>query len=150
MSFFNHNENSMIDALPERIKAIATSVPATFTEMNGRYSLEAIVAERRSFLSPKKLTYRAFFRIDEMEKVLLFSEELKETGAGLTGAGVSFKTETYKTGTGGREGNIAEQSSLFGERYDYTFDYAKVRRQAEDAAREAGFDFKYMVNPAEL
>ena len=137
--------------LLDDIKTIVSSVPARLKEKNGLYSFEFIVAERKVFLSTKRLAYRAAFRIDETKKELRFSEMLKESGSGISSGagdispGFDFKTETYKTGMGPREGGIAEQSALFGKQYSYSFDYSKIRKVVEDAVVKAGYGFKYQI-----
>ena len=142
--------------LLDDIKTIVAAIPAGLKEKNGLYSFEFTVAERKAFLSTKKLAYRAAFRIDEARKELRFSEMLKETGSGLsTGSdGMSpcfgFKAETYKTGTGPREGGIAEQSNLFGKQYKYSFDYSIIRKEIEVAAVKAGYGFKYQITAVGL
>jgi hypothetical protein len=81
---------------------------------------------------------------------------LKESGSGIGSGngdfspGFGFKVETYKTGTGPREGSIAEQSDLFGKQYSYRFDYSKIRKAVEDAAAKAGYSFKYQLTPVGL
>ncbi len=140
----------------DEIKKIAAGIPAEIKEKKGLYSFEYTVAERKVMLSKKKLTYEAKFRIDEAKKELRFTEMLKESGSGLSsgdsdfGPGFGFKKETYKTGMGGREGSIKEQSELFGKQYSYTFDYAKIRTSIENEAIKAGYAFKYQITPIGL
>ncbi|RJO61986.1 MAG: hypothetical protein C4542_05095 [Dehalococcoidia bacterium] len=137
--------------LLDDIKSIVAAIPAGLKEKNGLYSFEFTVAERKAFLSTKKLAYRAAFRIDEAGKELRFSEMLKESGSGISSGtdgvspGFGFKAETYKTGTGPREGGIAEQSNLFGKRYSYSFDYSRIRKEIEGVAVKAGYGFKYQI-----
>lgn len=120
--------------------------PAGLKEKKGVYSVEFTVAERKVLFSTKKLTYTAVFRLDDAKKELRFTEMLKESGSGLSSdSGFGFKTETYKTGTGGREGNIKEQSELFGKQYAYTFDFASIRHRIEAATARAGYTFKYQL-----
>ena len=142
--------------LLEDIKSMLAAILARLEEKKGLYSFEFTVAERKAFLSTKKLTYRAAFRIDEARKELRFSEMLKESGSGISSGdgglspGFGFKVETYKTGAGPREGGIAEQSALFGKQYTYSFDYSKIRKDIEAAAVEAGYSFKYQITAAGL
>ncbi len=142
--------------LLDDIKTIVAAIPARLKEKNGLYSFEFTVAERKAFLSTKKLAYRAAFRIDEAGKELRFSEMLKETGSGLStgpdgiSPGFGFKAETYKTGAGPREGGIAEQSNLFGKQYKYSFDYSRIRKEIEGAAVKAGYGFKYQITTVGL
>lgn len=144
--------------LNDDIKKIAADIPAQIKENKGIYTMEFTVAERKAFLSKKKLSYIAKFRIDEAKKELRFTEMLKEEGSGLsTGGGFDdmspgfgFKVETYKTGAGPRESTIKEQSDLFGKSYSYKFDFNTVRPKIEKAATDAGFAFKYLITPIGL
>ncbi|HSR36760.1 MAG TPA: hypothetical protein VLL73_06220 [Desulfurivibrionaceae bacterium] len=137
--------------LIDAIREIAATQGLEITEKKGLYTMERVVAERKAFLSRKKLLYRAKFRIEEEKKELLFTELLKESGFGLSSGstdtemspGFGFKKETYKTGMGPREGTIEEQSRLFGKEYTYTFDVAAVRKAVEAAAQAAGYTFHW-------
>lgn len=93
--------------LVDEIKRFVEGIPAALKEKRGVYSVEFTVAERKAFLSKKKLTYSAKFRVDDDSKELRFTEALKESGSGVSAgdAGFGFKKETYKTGTG-REGRF--------------------------------------------
>ena len=135
--------------LIDEIEKFVTGIPASLKEKRGVYSVEFTVAERKVFLSKKKLTYSAKFRIDEENKELRFTEMLKESGSGMSAgdSGFGFKKESYKTGTGPREGTIEEQSRLFGAQYSYTFDFATVRTVIENEAVNAGYAFKYQITP---
>jgi len=79
---------------------------------------------------------------------------LKESGSGFsTGGGLDdgistgfgFKKEVYKTGTGGREGTIEEQSRLFGKDYSYKFEFKGIRKKIEELAQSSGYTFKYQI-----
>lgn len=141
--------------LLEEIKRIAGEIPAELKEEKGKYVLEFVVAERKSFLSKKKLSYKAQFRIDEEKKELQFTEMLKESGFGASSGdmddmnpGFGFKAGTYKVGAGGeRSGTIKEQSNLFGKKYEYQFDFGKIRKEIEEKARESGYAFVYKITP---
>ena len=128
----------------EQFSELATSLGAELKQgKKGRYTLTWVVAKRKSFLSSKKLTYRAKFRIDREAGELSFSESLTESGGGLsTGSGDGFKTETYKTGGGRREGNLREQSSLLGKKYQVDFDWQMVRNRVREIAESNGLEFK--------
>lgn len=142
--------------LVDEIKRFVEQIPATLKEKRGVHSVKFTVAERKVFLSKKKLTYSAKFRVDEDKKELRFTEMLKESGSGVSsgdsefGSGFGFKKESYKTGTGPREGSIEEQSELFGAQYSYTFDFSKVRTFIESEAVKAGYTFKYQITPLGL
>ena len=138
----------------EEIKKIAEAIPAEISDDGKKLSLEFMVAERKAFLSKKKLIYKAKIKIDDAQKELTFSEMLKESGFGLSGGtgdsdispGFGFKKESYSVGLGGeRSGNIEEQSNLFGKQYDYKFDFAKIRGQIEKAAKDACYKFTYRI-----
>jgi hypothetical protein len=137
--------------LIDEIKTFVEGLPATLKEKRGIHSVQVVVAERKAFLSKKKLTYSAKFRVDEGKKELRFTEMLKESGSGMSsgdgefGSGFGFKKETYKTGKGPREGTIEQQSTLFGKQYSYTFDFSKVRTFIESEAVKAGYTFKYQI-----
>ena len=137
--------------LIDEIRRVAEVIPTTLEEKRGVYCLAYTVAERKVFLSKKKLTYRARFRIAEDKKELRFTEMLEETGSGLStgesdiASGFGFKKETYRAGAGPRQGSIEEQSKLLGTRYSYTFDFSTVRRAIEEAAIDAGYAFTYQL-----
>ncbi len=133
--------------LTDVIRTFVEGLPGTLKEKRGIYSLEVVVAERKAFLSKKKLTYSAKFRIDDESHELRFTEMLAEAGSGVSAgdSGFGFKKETYKTGFGAREGTIDEQSNLLGKQYAYTFDFKMVRAFVENAAVQAGYAFKYQL-----
>ena len=134
--------------LAEEIKRFAESIYVGMEEKRGVYELSFIIAERKTFLTKQKLEYRAKFRIDDINKVVNFTEILKESGAGLsTGQptlGFGFKKETYKIDKK-REGTIEEQSNLFGKKYEYKFDFKTIRSKIEDMVKKAGYQFKYQI-----
>jgi hypothetical protein len=140
----------------DEIRKITERIPAELKEKKGLYSFEFTVAERKAMLSKKKLAYLAKFRLDEAKKELRFTEILKESGAGLSSGdsdlspGFAFKAETYKTGTGCREGSIKEQSDLFGKQYSYNFDFSGIRTLIETETVRAGYSFKYQPTASGL
>ncbi len=138
--------------LRDEIKKITDSISAELREKSSVFMFEKTIAERKAFLSKKKLVYSARLVLDDKEKSLTFSEALKETGFGLSAGGDSdmssgfgFKSETYKTGTGPREGTLEEQSNLFGKKYNYSFDFSKIRGKFEILAAQAGYGFRYKI-----
>ena len=139
--------------LHEEIRGILADLPAESSEKNGVTTAKYVVAERKSLLSKKQLTYIAKYRIDAVKQEIRFTEMLKESGYGLSSGGgdfgsspgFGFKKETYKTGWKGREGTIQEQSNLFGEKYTYTFDFTTIREAIEKKAQESGYAFKYHI-----
>ncbi len=140
----------------EEIIQYFKSLPAEITGKKGLFTVEYVIAERKTFLSKQKLTYIAKFRVDEEKKQIRFTEMLKESGFGLSSGdiegstGFGFKKETYKTGMGPREGSIQEQSALFGKKYSYTFDFNAIRSAIEQKAQAAGLEFKYQITPIGL
>ncbi len=138
-------------AVIEDLKAVVSGLQVELQEKKGVYSFEKVIAERKAFLSKKKLTYSAKFRVDEGNREVRFTEMLKESGSGLsmggddTGPGFSFKKESYNTLSGSREGSIEEQSSLFGKKYSYSFDYGEIRGKIEAAAGKNGYKFTYKI-----
>jgi hypothetical protein len=135
------------------IKKSLDSYTGDWSEKKGLYEFKSTIAERKAFLSTKKLTYSFKMRIDEENKVVKFSEMLMEAGSGFSSGGYDdgmstgfgFKTESYNTMNGGREGNIQEQSDLFGKKYEYTFDYKDIRSKVEEVAKSGGYTFEYQI-----
>lgn len=70
--------------LLEDIKRAAEGLPAVISDKKGLFTVEQTVAERKTFLSRKRLLYVAKFRIDEGTKTVHFSKILKESGFGLS------------------------------------------------------------------
>ncbi len=140
----------------EEIKKALESFDGEWKENKGVWEFSVTIAERKAFLSKKKLTYSAKMRIDDDAKVVKFSEMLIEAGSGFTSGGGSddgistgfgFKTESYNTLRGAREGSIEEQSNLFGKKFEYKFDYKEIRSKAQEAAKYAGYIFEYQILP---
>lgn len=140
----------------EEIKKTVESYAGEWKEKKNLWEFSATIAERKAFLSKKKLTYSAKMRIDDNEKTLKFSEMLVESGAGLCSSdsfdggvavGFGFKTESYNTTRGAREGSIEEKSCLFGKKYEYKFDYKEIRSKIEEIAKRVGFKFEYRILP---
>lgn len=143
----------------DEIRKIAEGMSAELKEKKGVWTMKAVIAERKAFLSKKKLEYIARFRLDDGSKTIRFSEMLKESGSGISSGGgfdsdmspgFGFRKETYKTGAGPREGTIEEQSSLFGKDYDYKFDFKEIRDSIEAVAAANGYSFDYKITPAGL
>ncbi len=138
------------------VEKIAKELEGKVSEKKGIISVEATIAERKAFLSKKKLTYSFQAKINDEDKSVLFSEMLKEAGSGFSSGGgfdgemstgFGFKKESYNTMSGSREGSIEESSKLFGKDYQYKFDYSKVRKEIESAAKEKGYKFEYQILP---
>lgn len=136
------------------INVLANENQLELTEKNNEIKLHKVVAERKSFLSKKKLEYSASIKIDDDNKQVSFTEMLKESGSGLSSGGgyddgispgFGFKAGSYKTGPGGISGNIEEQSKLFGKDYNYSFDYANIRNSIKEIAEKNDYSFKYSI-----
>ena len=115
-------------------------------EKNGVWKFSAVIAERKAFLSRKKLTYAATMKFDDAAKAVRFSEMLTEAGSGFSD-GFGVKTETYNTFKGPRQGTIEEQSRLFGKDYTYTFNYSEIRSKIQAVAGKNGYSVDYQVLP---
>lgn len=139
--------------LKTEVKQIAGAIGAEIKEDGNLIEFESLIAERKAFLTSKKLTYRAKVRIDQEKREVRFTELLKESGFGLSASagdgemssGFGFKTESYNTLSGAREGSIQEQSDLFGKKYEYKFEWGTIRKQIEQKAAEAGYAFSYHI-----
>ena len=133
-------------SLLEEIKTFAGSIPAEIKEKKGLCEIKFVVAERKAFLSKEKLAYTAKFRVDDANKQVKFTEMLKESSSGMSNSGSSFSTSSFKTGKGGRSESVFEQqSSQFGKKYDYQFDFKTVREKIEALALAAGYNFLYQI-----
>ncbi len=147
-------------SINDGIKGIADGINAELKEKKGVWTMKTVIAERKAFLSKKKLEYIAKFRIDEDVKMIRFNEMLKESGSGISSGGggfdsgmspgFGFKKETYKTGAGPREGTIEEQSNPFGQQYDYKFDFKDIRGSIEKIAADNDHAFEYKITPVGL
>ena len=137
--------------LLDELKKVAGEINGEVEEKKGEYVLKAVIAERKVFLSKKKLTYIAKIRLNEENKEVSFTEMLMEAGSGLSSGsdeispGFGFKTETYNTMSGERKGTIEEQSNLFGKNYSYNFDYGKIREQVKKIVGNMGYKFSYHI-----
>ena len=140
----------------EQIQSALAGYNGTWKDKKGVNEFTSVIAERKAFLSTKKLTYSARIKIDDTAKIVNFSEMLIEAGSGLSSGGdfdggispgFGFKTETFNTLKGGREGNIAEQSNLFSQKFEYKFDYKEIRSKIESAAEAAGYKLQYQILP---
>jgi hypothetical protein len=140
---------AMGTGIDERIVALANELGTDLRQQGNRYTLAKVLAERRIFLSKRKLTYMARIKVDEPTRTIEFSERLEEVTSGLGGGdadsspGFGYRKEKYRTGRTAREGTIEEQSRLFGARYDYRFDYAAIRTRVEVVAHETGYGFEH-------
>ena len=130
-------------SLKGKLVEVSKNFPAEFKEQrDGSFILQFVVAERKVFLSKKKLIYKCKTRIDDMGKAVTFFEILCESSVGLSGgAGMGFTKETYGVRGKERKGNIEEQSRLFTKDYKYSFDYKKIREAIKREVEKAGYSF---------
>jgi hypothetical protein len=145
--------------LRDDLQSFMNSIGAEMKEKKGAYEFSLIIAERKGFLTKKKLIYSAKFRIDDEARELKFFEMLKESGSGFSAggglddagsSGFGFKKEVYRSGGRGREGTIEEQSRLFGKDYSYRFEYQTIRQKMESLAQSSGYSFRYQITPIGL
>ena len=138
--------------IAQRIREKLKNIPEEFKDMKEAYCLDTVIAERKAFLSKQRLSYIARFKVDETAKEVTFTERLKESRSGLgagdpddTGPGLSFKKNTVSSGVDGLEGIVDQQSTLFGKKYDYSFDYKLVRSTVREVATSEGYSFTYKI-----
>lgn len=142
--------------LIDEIKKSLEDRNGKWSEKKGLWDFSTTIAERKAFLSKKKLTYSAKLRIDENARVVKFSEMLIEAGSGFSSggdfdsdmsSGFGFKTETYNTFKGAPQRTIEEQSSLFGKDFSYQFDFKEIREKVKGIVEQAGYRFEYQILP---
>ncbi|MGB9641001.1 MAG: hypothetical protein ACPL4H_08825 [Anaerolineales bacterium] len=139
----------------EDIKIGLNHYNGQWNEKKGLWSFSATIAERKAFLSKKKLAYTAKLRINDEEKNIYFSENLTESSSGFStgdsidavSPGFGVKTETYNTLSGKRQGSIEEQSKIFNKDYHYTFNYQEIRSVIKEIAEKHGYQFEYQILP---
>lgn len=136
------------------IMELGRNYPSEFREArNNILNLEITVAERKAFLSRQRLTYRCSLKIYDNDKIVKFFEILKESGAGVSAGsidddfspGFGFKAEKTKIGFSGREGNIKEQSDLFRQKYEYNFNFEKIRNEIKEIADRYGYEMQLVL-----
>lgn len=131
--------------LDQAVKTYAKEISANLKEKKGVYDLSLVVAERKTMMSKQKLSYEAKFKIDEKEKAVKFTELLKESSSGMN-ADMGFQTQSFRTGKGGQQESVIEQQSTqFGKKYSYDFDFKTIRTKIESLATEAGYSFQYQI-----
>jgi len=142
-------------SLADDLAAASTTLPVRLTrQKDGSLGGEAVLAERKAFLSRKKLAYKCKARVDETARTVRFWEMLVEKGSGLSSGGIDdmspgfgFKKGTYKTGGKELSGGIEEASRLFGKDYTYQWDYAALRGALRSTAEAEGYAFETVLNP---
>ena len=141
-------------SLTDDLAAASATLPVRLTpQKDGSLKGEAVLAERKAFLSKKKLTYSCKARVDDAARTVRFWEMLMEKGSGMSSGmddvapGIGFSAGTYKTGGKERSGSIEEASSLFGKDFDYQWDYGAVRTALQQVAAAAGYGWETVLNP---
>src|SRR5665647_1748533 len=87
--------------LQDDLIAAGSAFPAPLQpQKDGSLAMEALIAERKAFLSKRKLTYKCKLRVDDGARCVTFWEMLVEKGSGVSGGddmapGFGFKKETY-------------------------------------------------------
>lgn len=114
----------------EKIQKALEDYGGSWKDKKGYKEFTSVIAERKAFLSTKKLTYSARIKVDDTAKIVNFSEMLMEAGSGLLSGS-----------------SIEEQSDLFGKKFDYKFDYKEIRSIIENTVTTAGYEFKYQILP---
>ena len=141
-------------SLSEDLAATSASLPVRLApQKDGCLKGEAVLAERKAFLSKKRLTYTCKARVDDSARTIRFWEMLLEKGSGISsggddfGPGGGFSAGTYKTSGKELSGSIETASSLFGKDYSYQWDYAAVRTALQQVAAAAGYGWETVLNP---
>ncbi len=137
------------------IKKVYGNLNGKWNEKKGLWEFSAVIAERKAFLSKKKLTYSVKLRVDDAAKVVKFSEMLMEAGSGFSSGGLDdgmssgfgVKTESYNTFKKAPEVTIEEQSKIFGKDYSYSFNFQETREKVRQVAEAAGYKFEYQILP---
>ncbi len=150
-----------MQTIKDALLELGETLPAKFTEAkNDILWMTYVVAERKSFLNKQKLFYRCRIKIDENKKALIFFEILSEVGSGIsTGGGYGdsemspgfgFRAEKTSYKSGGREGTIEEQNVLFGKKYEYSFDYKKIREDIKTISEKFGYGFEITLRESSI
>ena len=140
-------------SLTAKLVELGKGVPAPWqAEPDGSLTLQFVVAQRRAFLSHKRLIYRARLRVREDTGEVRFFEMLKEVSSGLGSGGdelspgFGFRVESYRVGPQGRTSTLHEQSILFGKVYQYHFDFGAIRQAVEAETASVGYRFSLQLN----
>ncbi len=142
-------------ALDEQLLAATAALPVRLArQKDGTLAGEAVIAERKAFLTRRKLTYKCSLRVDDGSRTVRFHEMLLESGSGPSTGGLDdmtpgfgFKKEVYKVGGKERSGSIEEASRLFGKDYRYQWDYAQVREALRRVTDQEGYTLETVLDP---
>lgn len=140
--------------LTERLRNFCLNNNGKFEQKKDKIICQFTVAERKAFLTRKKIVYKVNLKVDDITRKVAYSEMLKETGFGLSSSvgddelspGFSFKAHKIKQGFGTPpEGTIIENSYLFGQKYTYRFDYKELREKIKNLVSESGYTIDYKI-----
>jgi len=121
-------------------------------EKSGLWVFNYQVAQRETAINKTTVSFTAKFRIMEDQKLVKYTEIIKEASSGLgvggdMPMGIGSRAEAYKVGTEGREGTVSEKSTLAGQTLEYKIDYKEVRNSIKQIAEKNGYKFKYKILP---
>lgn len=137
----------------EEIKKYLDSFGGSLVEeKSGLWVFNYQVASRDTAINKTSVSFTAKFRVLDDQKLVRYTEIVKEASSGLgvggdLPMGVGSKTESYKVGAKGREGTVSEKSALGGKSLEYRLDYKAVRQFIKDIAEKNGYKFKYKILP---
>jgi hypothetical protein len=144
-------------SLTDDLAAASAALPVRLSpQKDGSLIGEAVLAERRAFISGKKLTYRCKARVDEASRTVRFWEMLVEmrwgAAGGPDGAGSGASLSAGVPATGGKERprSIAEVARCFGKDYSYRWDYSAVRASLQRIAVAAGYGWATVPGPTSV
>lgn len=139
--------------LLEEIKKYLDSFDGSLVEeKSGLWVFSYKVASRDTAINKTSVSFMAKFRILDDQKLVRYTEIIKEVSSGLgvggdLPMGVGTKSETYRVGAEGREGTVTERSTLAGKSLEYKLDYKAVRQSIKDIAEKNGYKYKYKILP---
>lgn len=128
----------------ERVRELAGEL---VPQRDGSLKLEQVIAERRRFLSRKKVTYVCRLRVDPEARAVRFYEALKESGFGLSGGGgdddlgpgLGYCKESYACSGKCRAGTVAERLRGLGGGFTFRFDLGALHEALRACTASAGF-----------
>ena len=117
-------------------------------EKKGVVTLSRLAAEKKGFLSKRKVTYQALYKIDQEQKELHFTEFLIESASGAGGAG----SESWSTGSAkeGPEGRVGKRMSALAKKYQIHFPAVEVGVRFRQAAEAGGYAFIFQKTPRKV
>ncbi len=135
-------------SIEEELRGIAAEFGLDSKEEKGVVALSRPAAEKKGFLSKRKVTYRALYKIDPEKKELHFTEFLVESGSGAGGTG----SESWSTGRDkeGPEGRVGKRMSALAKKYQIHFPAVEVGVRFRQAAEAGGYAFTYQKTPRKV